>query len=71
MTYKLLLKDLDNDTEPGIWKLAVFNSENIEDKPYEECLDVIWDLTMHYDIKHRRLKIVDNSKDIDSLNFPA
>jgi hypothetical protein len=71
MTYKLVLKDLDKENEPGIWKLAVVDSENIEDKTMDECLAVIENLYIEEGIKGNRLKIIDNSKDVDSLNSPA
>ncbi len=71
MTYKLVLKDLDKESEPGIWKLAVVDSENIEDKTMDECLAVIENLYIEEGIKGNRLKIIDNSKDVDSLNSPA
>lgn len=71
MTYKLVLKDLDKENEPGTWKLAVVDSENIEDKTMDECLVVIENLYIEEGIKGNRLKIIDNSKDVDSLNSPA
>tara|TARA_B100000287_G_C20559810_1_gene751973 strand:- start:22 stop:237 length:216 start_codon:yes stop_codon:yes gene_type:complete len=71
MTYKLVLKDLDKESEPGIWKLAVVDSEKIEDKTMDECLAIIGNLYLEEGIKGNRLKIIDNSKNIDSLNFPA
>jgi len=71
MTYKLLLKDEDEVLQPGLWKVAVVDSKNIEDESYEICMDVFYDLMTIDDIDGRRLKIVDNSKDVDSLNFPA
>jgi len=71
MTYKLVIKDLDKENEPGIWKLAVVDSENIEDKTMDECLSVIGNLYLEEGIKGNRLKIIDNSKDVDSLNSPA
>tara|TARA_B100000131_G_scaffold29603_1_gene27822 strand:- start:63 stop:278 length:216 start_codon:yes stop_codon:yes gene_type:complete len=71
MTYKLVIKDLDKENEPGIWKLAVVDSENIEDKTMDECLAVIGNLYIEEGIKGNRLKIIDNSKDVDSLNSPA
>ena len=71
MTYKLVIKDLDKESEPGIWKLAVVDSENIEGKTMDECLVVIQNLYIEEGIKGNRLKIIDNSKDVDSLNSPA
>ena len=71
MTYKLVIKDLDKESEPGIWKLAVVDSENIEGKTMDECLVVIENLYIEEGIKGNRLKIIDNSKDVDSLNSPA
>ena len=71
MTYKLVIKDLDKESEPGIWKLAVVDSEKIEDKTMDECLSVIGNLYLEEGIKGNRLKIIDNSKDVDSLNSPA
>jgi len=69
MTYKLLLKDEDEVLQPGLWKVAVVDSKNIEDESYEICMDVFYDLMSIDNIDGRRLKIVDNSKDIDSLNL--
>ncbi len=69
MTYKVLLKDEDDVLQPGLWKVAVVDSKNIEDKSYEICMNVFYDLMTIDNIDGTRLKIVDNSKDIDSLNF--
>tara|TARA_Y100001970_G_C13541668_1_gene512573 strand:- start:49 stop:270 length:222 start_codon:yes stop_codon:yes gene_type:complete len=69
MTYKVLLKDEDEVLQPGLWKVAVVDSKNIEDESYEICMNVFYDLMTIDNIDGRRLKIVDNSKDIDSLNF--
>ena len=69
MTYKVLLKDEDEVLQPGLWKVAVVDSKNIEDESYEICMNVFYDLMSIDNIDGRRLKIVDNSKDIDSLNF--
>ncbi len=71
MTYKVLLKDEDEVLQPGLWKVAVVDSKNIEDESYEICMNVFYDLMTIDNIDGRRLKIVDNSKDVDSLNFPA
>ena len=71
MTYKVLLKDEDDVLQPGLWKVAVVDSKNIEDESYEICMNVFYDLMTIDNIDGRRLKIVDNSKDVDSLNFPA
>ena len=71
MTYKLVIKDLDKENEPGIWKLAVVDSEKIEDKTMDECLAIIGNLYLEEGIKGNRLKIIDNNKDVDSLNSPA
>tara|TARA_B100000287_G_C20613604_1_gene773050 strand:- start:22 stop:237 length:216 start_codon:yes stop_codon:yes gene_type:complete len=71
MTYKVLLKDEDEVLQPGLWKVAVVDSKNIEDESYEICMNVFYDLIIIDNIDGRRLKIVDNSKDVDSLNFPA
>jgi len=71
MTYKVLLKDEDEVLQPGLWKVAVVDSKNIEDDSYEVCMNVINDFISFENIDGTRLKIVDNSKDIDSLNFPA
>ena len=69
MTYKVLLKDEDEVLQPGLWKVAVVDSKNIEDESYEICMNVFYDLMTIDNIDGRRLKIVDNSKDIVSLNF--
>ena len=69
MTYKVLLKDEDEVLQIGLWKVAVVDSKNIEDESYEICMNVFYDLMSIDNIDSRRLKIVDNSKDIDSLNF--
>ena len=69
MTYKVLLKDEDDVLQPGLWKVAVVDSKNIEDESYEICMNVFYDLMTIDNIDGRRLKIVDNSKDVDSLNF--
>ena len=69
MTYKVLLKDEDEVLQPGLWKVAVVDSKNIEDESYEICMNIFYDLMTIDNIDGRRLKIVDNSKDIDSLNF--
>tara|TARA_R100000152_G_C6649315_1_gene91391 strand:- start:35 stop:256 length:222 start_codon:yes stop_codon:yes gene_type:complete len=68
MTYKVLLKDEDDVLQPGLWKVAVVDSKNIEDESYEICMNVFYDLMTIDNIDGRRLKIVDNSKDVDSLN---
>ena len=68
-TYKVLLKDEDEVLQPGLWKVAVVDSKNIQDESYEICMNVFYDLMTIDNIDGRRLKIVDNSKDIDSLNF--
>ena len=69
MTYKVLLKDEDEVLQPGLWKVAVVDSKNIEDESYEICMNVFYDLMSIDNIDGRRLKIVDNNKDIDSLNI--
>ena len=69
MTYTVLLKDEDDVLQPGLWKVAVVDSKNIEDESYEICMNVFYDLMTIDNIDGRRLKIVDNSKDVDSLNF--
>ncbi len=66
MTYKLIIR---KDDGFGKWELAVFDSENIEDESYEICMNVFYDLMFMHDVKGKRLKIIDNSKDIDSLNI--
>ena len=68
MTYKVLLKDEDDVLQPGLWKVAVVDTKNIEDESYEICMNVFYDLMTIDNIDGRRLKIVDNSKDVDSLN---
>tara|TARA_B100001250_G_C19542192_1_gene675252 strand:+ start:509 stop:730 length:222 start_codon:yes stop_codon:yes gene_type:complete len=68
MTYKLLFKDEDEVLQPGLWKVAVVDSKNIEDESYEICMNVFYDLMTIDNIDGTRLKLVDNSKDVDSLN---
>ena len=65
MTYKLIIR---KDDEVGKWELAVFDSENIEDKSYDDCMDVFFELMFMDNVKGKRLKIIDNSKDISEMN---
>lgn len=65
MTYKLIIR---KDDEVGKWELAVFDSENIEDKSYDDCMDVFFELMFMHNVKGKRLKIIDNSKDISEMN---
>jgi len=65
MTYKLIIR---KDDEMGKWELAVFDSENIEDKSYEECMAVSFELMFMDRVWGKRLKIIDNNKDISEMN---